>query len=506
MVVLGWGAGALLLVAGYLIRRSLWQRRLAARRPVMTHPLADQLRVLALEAEITRPIRLTATPLLASPIALGHNEITVPEAALTELDPDQQRGMLAHELAHLERRDPAWLTAIGLIERVAFFQPLNRIARKRFQECAEYLCDEWAVRQTGEDGGHSLASCLAKVAEWLETAPAIPVAGMAEERSHLVGRVRRLLEGAPFSHGPDRRTVLMGGGLAVALAVMAVPAVSTGPQAATSQGSELRLDSSSKGADKSLTREQQDSLRAVVRALMAAAKDPEVEVRRAALQSLARYEDRSSISVFREALRDQDQEIRSTAIEALAEFKDRSSVGEIAAMLRDENVEVRRSAAEAMGELPARGVMDQLIVALRDPDAEVREGIVRALENLKDPAAEGPLVLALKDPKPKVRARAVSALHELDLPNPPSPLLEMLRDQNADVRHEAAHAVAHYKDVRAVPILRAMLEDPDGEVREAAVDALSDIRNDEALAALMGALKSKDPKVRKAAAEALGQK
>ena len=509
-VVLVWSAGVLVLLASYLIRRLFWQRRLAARRPVMTHPLAEQLRVLALEAGITRPIRLTATPMLASPIALGRNEIAVPEAALSELDADQQRGMLAHELAHLERRDPAWLTAIGVIERVAFFQPLNRIARKRFQESAEYLCDEWAVRQTGEEGGHSLASCLAKVAEWLETAPALPVAGMAEERSHLVGRVRRLLEGAPFSHGPDRRTVLVGGSLAVALAVMSVPSVSTGAQTQETgspdpQSAGVQRDEHGTPGD-GLNREQQDSVRAIVRALMVAAKDPEVEVRRAALESLARYEDRSTIPVFREALRDEDREIRSTAIEALADFKDRGSVGDIAAMLRDENVEIRRSAANAMSELPARGVMDQLVAAMKDPDAEVRERIIRALEELKDPAAEAPLVAALRDPKPEVRARAISALHELDLPNPPNGLLEMLKDPSADVRHEAAHAVAHYKDVRAVPALRGMLEDPDGEVREAAVEALSEIRTEEALNALMGALKSKDPRVRKAAAEALGQK
>ncbi len=505
-VVLGWGAVALVLLVAYLVRRAIWQRRLAARRPVMTHPLAERLQALAREAGITRPIRLTATPMLASPIALGRNEIAVPEAALTELDPDQQRGMLAHELAHLERRDPAWLTVIGVIERVAFFQPLNRIARKRYQESAEYLCDEWAVQQTGEEGGHSLASCLAKVAEWLEAAPAIPVAGMAEERSHLVGRVRRLLEGAPFSHGPDRRTVLMGGGLAVALAVMAVPSVSTAPQ--PTQGSTLQPDSQhgTEESAKDMTREQQDSVRAVVRALMVAAKDPEVEVRRAALQSLSRYEDRSTIPVFREALRDEDPEVRSTAIEALADFKDRSSVGDIAAMLSDENVEIRRSAAEALRELPARGVVDRLVAALKDSDAEVRKSAIEALENTKDASVEGPLVLALKDPKPEVRARAISALHELDLPNPPNGILELLKDPNAEVRHEAADAVAHYKDVRAVPTLRLMLEDPDGDVREAAVDALSEIRNEEALSALMGALKSKDPKVRRAAAEALGQK
>ena len=506
IATIAWFGVAGLLVFWYAIRRALWTRRLANRRPVMTHPLAEQLRVLAEEAGIERPIRLTATRALASPVALGRSEIAVPEAALTELDPDQQRGMLAHELAHLERHDPTWLMAVSVLERIAFFQPLNRIARRRIQECAEYLCDEWAVHRTGSEGGLSLASCLAKGAEWLETAPAIPVAGMAEERSHLVGRVRRLLEGAPFSRGPGRRTVLVGGALVVLAAIVAVPGIAPGRQTPTIQNPDSLQDSAKESDSNSAVDPRvQDSVRAVVRALMVAAKDPEVEVRRAALQSLARYEDRTTIPAFREALKDPDAEIRSTAIEALADLKDRNSVGDIAALLKDENKEIRRSAANALGELPSKSVINELVAAMKDEDAEVRASAIRALTEIKDPSVVGPLTSALSDQNADVRAKAIEALHELDLPSPPSGLVEMLKDPNADVRHEAVHAVGHYKDVRAVPQLRAMLEDSNADVREAAVEALSEIRNEEALQALMGALKSKDPKVRKAAAEALGQ-
>lgn len=504
IAVVAWFGIAGLLVSWYALRRALWTRRLASRRPVMTHPLAEQLRVLAEEAGIVRPIRLTATRALASPVALGRSEIAVPEAALTELDPDQQRGMLAHELAHLERHDPTWLMAVSVLERIAFFQPLNRMARRRIQECAEYLCDEWAVHRTGSEGGLSLASCLAKVAEWLETAPAIPVAGMAEERSHLVGRVRRLLEGAPFSRGPGRRTVLVGGALVVLVAIVAVPGIAPGRQTPSVQNPDSVQTTDS---DKSATLDPrvQDSVRAIVRALMVAAKDSEVEVRRAALQSLARFEDRSTIPTFREALRDPDAEIRSTAIEALADLKDRNSVGDIAALLKDENKEIRRNAANALADLPSKSVITELVAAMKDEDAEVRQNAIRALTEIKDPSVVGPLTSALSDPNADVRAKAIEALHELDLSNPPSGLVEMLKDPNADVRHEAVQAVGHYKLTQAVPQLRSMLEDSNADVREAAVEALSEIRNEEALQALMGALKSKDPKVRKAAAEALGQ-
>lgn len=505
LVVLGWAAVALALVGVYGLQRKLFARRIAGRRPVMTHPLAEMLEVLSAEVGIVRPIRLTASPALASPVALGSSEIAIPEAALTDLDSDQQRGMLAHELAHLERRDPAWLTAACLAERIAFFQPLNRLARRRMQESAEYLCDEWAVRRTGS--GVFLAKCLAKVAEWMDASPrAVPVAGMAEERSHLVARVRRLLDTTPFPSAPGRRMLASASVVAVLIAVVAVPGVSLARHQSDPNVPAGQEHSEESRDTDHVASPSQDSARAVIRALLEAVRDPDLEVRRAAIRSLGRYEDPSTAPAFREALRDPDPEIRTIAIEALAEFKDRSSVGAIAAALRDENVEVRRAAADALDDLPAASARTELIAALRDPDAEVRERAISALAHLKDPAATDALLAAMKDPKPDVRARAIEALHELELSTPPPALLDALRDPSPAVRQQAAHAVGHYQDARAVPTLRTMIEDPNAEVREAAVEALAEIRTEAAIEALMGALKSKDPKVRRAAADALGQR
>ena len=484
------------LIAGYLARRALLARRIEGRRPVMTHPLADLLATLTEEAGIARPIRLTASARLPSPIALGRSEIAVPEAALTELDPDQQRGMLAHELAHLERRDPAWLTLVAVVERVAFFQPLNRLARRRIRESAEYLSDEWAVGRTGS--GVFLAKCLAKVAEWMDSCPSpVPVAGMAEERSHLVARVRRLLDSTPFPTGPRGRTLAIVAAVAVLAVAAAVPGISLAVNPGQDSGSQ---------DEPGLRIENQDTSRAIVRALMEATRDSDAGVRRAALSSLARFEDPSTVATFREALRDQDAEIRVVAIHALAEFKDRGSVGAIAALLTDENTELRRAAVQALAELPAGTARNELIAAIRDSDAEVRAGAIHALAELKDPAAAGALTAALKDARAEVRAQAIEALAELELTEAPEGLIAALRDPNAEVRHAAAHAVGHYQDARAVPELRAMLEDADAEVREAAVEALSEIRTDAARDALIAALKSRDPKVRRAAADALGER
>ena len=127
-------------------------------------------------------------------MALNGREICLPEHAVTQLGVEQQKGLLAHELAHIARHDPLWLVASGVIECLFFFQPLARLARRRMQECAEYLCDDQAARYTG--GGLALARCLVEVARWpqLRRQP-VAVAGVAGSASALERRVRRLLDG-----------------------------------------------------------------------------------------------------------------------------------------------------------------------------------------------------------------------------------------------------------------------------------------------------------------------
>ena len=439
LLLASWALGTALLLGRYLVRRARFIRRIADRREVLDGPMFAMLEELRRAAGLVSPVRLTASSALPSPVALGGNEIALPEAALTELEPGQQRSMLAHELAHLQRGDPGWLTAACVAECIGFFQPLNRLARRRIQESAEYLCDEWAVRNTGS--GVLLAKCLAKVAEWLETAPrSVPVAGMAEDRSHLVARVSRLLEGGPFPKAPARKTLIGVSVAIIAVAILAVPGVSLARHAA------VLLPQSREEQPVTSPQEQApaDTGRAIVNALLGVVKDPNVEVRRAAVRSLGQHKSPAAIPALREALRDSDPEVRGSALEALSEMEDAGSADAIVAMLKDSNREVR--------------------------------------------------------------AKALSALTNLELTSVPAGYRDALKDPDPDVRHQAAHVAGHFEDAAAVPTLRTMLEDPNAEVREAAVEALASIRNEAAIQALIGALKARDAKVRQAAADALGKR
>jgi hypothetical protein len=172
-------------------------------------------------------IELTCSDTIASPVALIGDEVCLPRRALIELEPNERDGMLAHEVAHVVRRDPHWLVAARVIEVVLFMQPLNRLARRRMQEVAEYLCDDWAVARMSKPV--TLARCLAAVADWVGRAPRSyvprwhPMSAMVEQGgSPLVRRVGRILSdrSAPRAH-TGRIAMVLSACVLLALAAVA---------------------------------------------------------------------------------------------------------------------------------------------------------------------------------------------------------------------------------------------------------------------------------------------
>ena len=227
MILSAWALlGALGLVRLLGARRKL-REDLGRRRLLVSGPEREMLRTLASSAGMRRPIRLTVSERLGSPIAIGHDEICLPERALIELRPQEIQSALAHELAHLVHRDPSWRSFTAGVSAVFFFQPLLRLARRRIDETSEYLADDWAVRHSGNE--MSLARCLATVAGWQAPRPlAVGASGMAGGTSPLLRRVERLLGARPAE--PARAWCL---GIAMLLVIggwILAPAATTLPR------------------------------------------------------------------------------------------------------------------------------------------------------------------------------------------------------------------------------------------------------------------------------------
>src|SRR5919108_286460 len=401
--------------------------------------------------------------------------------------------MLAHELAHLARRDSLWLVGASLIERLFFFQPLNRLARRELETAAEYLSDEWAMRKTGS--AVSLAKCLATVAEWIQASPlGVPVAGLAERRSLLVARISRLLDERLPRTPASRRGWAALAALGVTATIAAAPRVSQSsppvllpvqssppdPLSLRERGNsrpDPRPPSPERRGGQGVRTDQRGNQEsggedsAVVNALIARLKDENAGVRSAAARSLGRLHDLRAVMPLIAVLADSDAEVRSSAIDALAELEDPRAIGPIAALLKDPVRDVKRNALGNMGEQSSVAAITE---ALGDANADVRQAALNALNNLRAPVETGTLI-------------------------------KLMTDQNADVRQRAAELAGERSLVATIPQLRRMIEDPRGDVREAATQALGHIADPAARQALQAALQSPDAKVRRAAAEALGQ-
>lgn len=243
-----WLAGVAL-AATLLLRQALalrtLQRSTHRTARVAQEPLQHEARALAQRLAIAPP-QLRVDESIASPMLLSPSRLLLPTWS-EHAAPAQQRALLAHEFAHLQRRDPLW----RIVHRIAllplWFHPLAHHARRRLDALAEDACDARAAAWLGD--GRALAECLAAC---LRAAPtsrfptprhaALAVA-MADDGGAVSRRVHRLLEATmPFqSLSPLQRRLAAAFGLA---ALLVLPGIAITTQAAGSRAStSVHIDS-----------------------------------------------------------------------------------------------------------------------------------------------------------------------------------------------------------------------------------------------------------------------
>jgi len=163
-------------------------------------------------------VTLSCSRTLRVPVAFAR-EICVPVRALRELPHDELRALLAHEAAHVVRRDAAWLMLAAVVRALGWWQPLNLVAAARLRLAMELCCDEQAAAEPRDRA--ALARCLIKVAEWSVPNPRPEFAAMASRGSALRRRLEVLLHDPPR---PDRRAQPW-----LRVAAVAVPAMYLAP-------------------------------------------------------------------------------------------------------------------------------------------------------------------------------------------------------------------------------------------------------------------------------------
>lgn len=533
-----WAIVAALWCLLYLLQRARAFRRIGPRLAVGHDGLLRMLDALRTAGAVDRPIRLTTARGLTSPVALGGDEIVLPAAALTDLEPEQQRSMLAHELAHLVRRDPAWLALACVIERALFIQPLNRLARTRLQDAAELLCDDWAVRRTGS--GVPLATCLVKVAEWVQgPTHLVPLAGMAERRSQLVTRIHRLIEGRPMPHAPRTLWLSAGAIALIGVTAMAAPAVTSHTQGfpvapADTQDNTANAANDVAAADGIIEQFVVDTGDSVVEARTSSgmSRSEVARIQRDTRRAMA--DARRSMSYARIATTTAPmppmpaalaQTIRLDELRGIARAgvswggrgerqRDTTSIAvpALISALRDQDVEVRRAASRSLANLDDPRAVPAFITALKDDDAEVRASAADGLGRLEDPRATPGLVGALSDKNNDVRRAALSALHGLPGQVPVEAILTALSDGDAEVRQSAIGlAISRMegdegiKDPRLTSAILKLLGDPSTDIRQEALSAVGELGLTEAPPAVLGMAKDRNAEIRQQVAHTLGR-
>ena len=166
---------------------------------------AASARTLARHYGLKRTPALKVGAAWASPLVGPRGVVCLPDWCLAQLQGARRDAVLAHELAHLSRRDPAWRVASRIAACIGWMQPLNLVALRWLDALAEQACDARAAGAIADR--HAVAEALYACASQLRSGrrpPRLNV-GMAATRSPLLRRIERLVHSDP---GSESRGVL----------------------------------------------------------------------------------------------------------------------------------------------------------------------------------------------------------------------------------------------------------------------------------------------------------
>jgi beta-lactamase regulating signal transducer with metallopeptidase domain/protein involved in polysaccharide export with SLBB domain len=118
---------------------AVW-RLLRSARPA---PLECRILLKSLGGPRTERVSMVVSPRVAQPCAVAgwRTTIVLPEALVTQQDPQALRWALAHEWSHVERGDLPWWLASGFVRAVYFYQPLVWWLRGQLQLSQDFLAD-----------------------------------------------------------------------------------------------------------------------------------------------------------------------------------------------------------------------------------------------------------------------------------------------------------------------------------------------------------------------------
>lgn len=206
------------LAGGFLLNQRLKSYRVQS----ATEEIRARFERLARLAGIRGVLKLSASLYVKSPVTIGHFKPVVlfPVSMMSGLPLDQVEALLAHELAHIVRRDYLVNILQSLVDIVFFYHPAVRWVSGFVRTEREHCCDDLAVSMSGDRLNYARA--LASLEESFKRAghhrvwqtAAVAAAG---HRSRLLNRIRRLV--TPLQ---GKKSFEFSGGMAAVLLFVAL--------------------------------------------------------------------------------------------------------------------------------------------------------------------------------------------------------------------------------------------------------------------------------------------
>ncbi len=127
--------------------------------------------------------RIVITDENVSPFVLGvlRPAVVLPKRLVSQVSSEKLSAVLAHEFAHLRRKDPLLGCVLAFWEAIYFFHPIVYLAKRALLFEREKACDDWALTYT-KTKPSAYASALVASAQLCGRADArIPFAGIVAE-------------------------------------------------------------------------------------------------------------------------------------------------------------------------------------------------------------------------------------------------------------------------------------------------------------------------------------
>lgn len=267
LVVTAWLLGVLVLVlrlsGGYLYNQRLKFHR---NRP-LPNSWQNRLETFCRLTGIRKPISLVESALVKIPMTIGHFKpmILFPLGLVTGLPRDQVEALLAHELAHILRKDYLVNILQSFVDIMFFYHPGVRWISSHLRAERENCCDDIAVSLSGNSLNVAKALTNIQGYDMRTPYPAMAAANKRLGSRGLLARIRRLVsppvKGSGFAAGTIGAVVLVVGLLTLMVSTNAAAALSRDMTNDKSPGVEsVQPMDQEKDKEKELEKKEQERL------------------------------------------------------------------------------------------------------------------------------------------------------------------------------------------------------------------------------------------------------